>query len=227
MSDKILEGEIVNVNLESEELQQQIEDTTEAILEGNALFVSGFARLGYLLNIVRQKKYWQDWGHSSFGSYIKEIETRVKRGRSQIYSAISVADRLLPYTDEATLEKIGISKATELAKMIKFTGAAPSDSALRLAENPLIEIEEFKAFLHEENHVQKLDDKGKFFDLKGFYCTPEERQEIEYVFDLAAKIDPPIPQETSEWERRKEIIFRLIREFRGTYEQEILGEHND
>jgi hypothetical protein len=202
-------------------LEINIQETMEAIRSGHMQFVAGFARLGYLLNEVRNNKTWQEWGWESFGKYIQSIEEQIQKGRSQIYNAISVAERLLPYTDELTIEKIGISKATELAKIIKFTGAAPSAEILEHASDPAIEVTEFKAELYETYKVQKLDDRGKFYDLKGFYCTDEERAEIDLVFDLACKVDPPIPQETSEWERRKEVVFRLIREFRGTYEPEV------
>jgi hypothetical protein len=223
MTDKIINAEIVPINLESEELQQQIEDTAEAIVEGNALFVSGFARLGYLLNIVRQKKYWQDWGFPSFGAYIKDIETRIKKGRSQIYGAISAVDRLLPYADEGQIEKMGITKALELSKMVKLTGSAPSSDILKSAMDSEVDSGEFKAKLFQENNVLKAEDKGTYYDIGGFYATEDEVLELDKAFDLATQTDPPIPQETSEWQRRKEVYLRLSREFIGTYENEVYG----
>lgn len=215
----MVEGELIN--LESEELQQNIDSTMEDIQRGHLLFVSGFARLGYLLNEVRKKRYWEDWGFPSFGVYIKDIETKIQKKRSQIYNAISVADRLLPYANETQIQDMGITKATELAKIIKLTGKTPSSETLEHAVNKTIEVDEFKAELHEVYAVQNLDEKGKFYDLHGFYCTDEERQEIEYVFDLAAKLDPAIPQEYSEWQRRKEITMRLIRSVKIEWEHEV------
>lgn len=217
---KIVDAHIVT---ESEDMAAEIEKTIQDIQSGHLLFVSSFARLGTQLNEVRRDKLWEQWGHPSFGAYIKSIETRIKKGRSQIYGAISVAERLLPYTSENEIEEMGISKATELSKMVKLTGAAPSNSALSLAKNPLIETEELKAFLYEESHVQKLDERGKYRDLGGFFATDEEWAEIQLVFELGSKIDPVISQETSEWMRRKEIIFRLIRSVRIEWEHEAKG----
>jgi len=217
--------ELVKIDLEAETISQDIETTMENIQAGHVLFVTSFARLGFLLCQVRKHQYWEEWGYESFGAYIKEIETKIKKGRSQIYNSISVAERLLPYASEEQIEKMGISKATELAKMIKLAGP-PSPAAVNMAENPLIEVDELKAYLHEKNKVQKLDDKGKFYDLKGFFVTEEERAELDFVFELATKVDPPIPQETSEWERRKQVMFRLIAEFRAQYEEEVYGKHS-
>jgi len=215
--------EIVQTDAEAaNQTRLEIETTIEKVVAGHFLFTTGFARLGNLLFEVREKKYWLEWGFESFGEYVKDVEKKIHKSRSQIYLAISTSKNLLPYTDHESIEKMGITKAAELAKVVQITGQPPTEKMMSLATDPQVEVADFKNEIYEEaNIIRNPDEKGKFFDLKGFYCTDEERQEIEAGFELAAKVDPPIPQETSEWQRRKEIIIRLVREFRATYEAEV------
>jgi len=167
---------------------------------------------------VKTKKYWKDWGYDSFGKFVDHVKEKVNKGRSQIYNTISVAEKLLPYAQESDIEKMGITKANELAKMVKATGIPPTPELISYAVDPEIEADEFKASIYETYKVQKMDnEKGKYRDLGGFFATDEEWAEIQEVFDFVSKIDPPISQETSEWARRKEIIWRLCAEWKSTY----------
>jgi hypothetical protein len=203
---------------EKEQLLEDIHKTLDAIQHGHNEFVTGFARLGTLMVEVKTNKYWKDWGYESFGKFVDHVKEKVNKGRSQIYNTISVAEKLLPYASESDIEQMGISKANELAKMVKATGEAPTEQIIHHAKNPLFEVEEFKAILYEKYKVQKMDDeKGKYRDLGGFFATDAEWDEIQEVFEVVAKVDPPIPAESSEWARRKEIIWRLVAEFRSTY----------
>lgn len=203
---------------EAKQLLEDIHKTLEAIQHGHNEFVTGFARLGTMLVEVKQNKYWKDWGFESFGKFVQYVEEKVKKGRSQIYNTISVAEKLLPYVSESGIEKMGITKASILAKVVKETGLEPSLEVKEAAVNPQVEADEFKATVYGNYKVQNMDnEKGKYRDLGGFFATDEEWQEIQEVFALAEKQDPPILNETSEWARRKEIIWRLCAEFKATY----------
>jgi hypothetical protein len=203
---------------EAKQLLEDIHETLERISHGHNEFVTGFARLGTMLVEVKNHKYWKDWGYESFGKFVDHVKEKVNKGRSQIYNTISVAEKLLPYASEADIEQMGISKANELARVVKVTGKAPTSSLLEFAKDPKVEVEEFKASLYETMKVQKMDnEKGKYRDIGGFFASDEEWAEIQAVFELAAKIDPPIPQEYSEWARRKEIIWRMCADFKATY----------
>jgi hypothetical protein len=203
---------------EAKQLLEDIHETLERISHGHNEFVTGFARLGTMLVEVKNHKYWKDWGYDSFGKFVDHVKEKVNKGRSQIYNTISVAEKLLPYASEADIEQMGISKANELAKMVKATGTAPSQDILANALNPKMEVEEFKADLYETYKVQKMDnEKGKYHDIGGYFATDEEWEEIQSVFESVAKEDPPISQETSEWARRKEIIWRLCANWKSSY----------
>ena len=139
----------VQAENEAKQLLEDIHETLERISHGHNEFVTGFARLGTMLVEVKTKKYWKDWGYDSFGKFVDHVKEKVNKGRSQIYNTISVAEKLLPYASEADIEKMGISKANELAKIVKITGKAPTSSLLAFAKDPKVEVEEFKASLYE------------------------------------------------------------------------------
>jgi hypothetical protein len=203
---------------EAKQLLEDIHETLERISHGHNEFVTGFARLGTMLVEVKNHKYWKDWGYESFGKFVDHVKEKVNKGRSQIYNTISVAEKLLPYASEIQIENMGITKASELGKLVKMTGVGPTPEVIEWAVDPEIEADEFKAAIYDTYKVQKMDnEKGKYRDLGGFFATDEEWAEIQEVFEFVAKIDPPISQETSEWARRKEIIWRLVAEFKSTY----------
>lgn len=192
------------------------------IKDAHLTAVRGFARLGNLLFEVRAKKYWLMWGAPSFGQYIKDLEDSTGLGRTQTYQAISVAEVLLPVTSEESIEKMGISKASELKKYMADTGRKPTKALIAKAEDENVTIAELRADLFKAQNGDGQD-KGKYRDLKGFFATDEEWAEIQRAFSIAEKIDPVIPKETPQPVRLKEVLMRLCGEFISTYAAEVEG----
>jgi hypothetical protein len=183
-----------------------------------------FAKLGSLLLKIRAKKYWAAWDFTSFSKYIQSLRKQVKKGRTQLYATIGIAEQLLPIVGEAAIEKMGISKAAELKRVVKSTGGRrPSEKLLEAAVNSEVSLEEFRVAVFEETHV-KSDHPGTFRHMPGFLATAEEWAWFEAGYDIVAKTDPPISHETPEWARAKEIQFRLLANFRATFEAEVTGE---
>lgn len=221
----IYEAEIVNelvlaageIKGEATWAKQAVDSLLIQIHSSESILRRDFAQLGTLLLRIRTKKYWQEWGFQSFGAYIDSIETKISKGRTQLYGYISVADKLLPFISGEDLSNIGIAKATLLAQHVGKTGKAPSDSAISLAQNPLITADELKATLFSSENPES-GQLGKYWDWGGSYVTVDERLEIERAFDCAKKVDPIIPNNWPEHIQRKEIMLRLSREFLATYE---------
>lgn len=188
------------------------------IRRGELALASNFARLGSLLVQIRAKRYWQLWGFHSWSAYIESIRGSVEKGRSQLYQVIGVAEQLLPVVSEQELVEMGISKAIELKRLLKSTGVKPSPEVVAKAKDPAVTIQELRAELATSTHSDEFPRPGTWYDLGGFYATPEERQEIERGFNCAIHTDPVIPLDWPEWARKKEVVTRLAQEYLATYE---------
>lgn len=197
------------------EYKTKVETLLSTISESEWNLGKGLVQLGNTLFEIRRGKVWKEWGHESFGAYIDTIREKIDKSRSHLYSAISVAEKLLPSVEESVLEEMGIGKASALAKHVKNTGQPPSDELVEKARDPKTTIKELRAELHQEIHP---DDKGVFWDLKGFFVTEDERDVLLRAFKVAETTDPAIPKETSDSMRRKEIFMRFAMEYLSQYE---------
>ena len=191
-----------------------------AIRDDERELAASYVKLGVLLLRVRSTRYWLLWDFDSFGKYIESIRERVQKGRTQLYQCLGIAEKLLPIVGEEKLIQMGVSKAGELKRVMALTGRAPSEELVEKAINDDVGLQEVRAAAFEEAHA-KPDKPGAYWDMGGFFLTPDERKEIEAAFDVARRTDPPIDQELPEWAQRKEIILRLSREYYGTYCQQV------
>ena len=172
-----------------------------------------YVEIGLALDEVENTKAWMV-RHRSYDSYIKEhCEPKFGKSRTQLYGARAAAKYLLPEVSKEKLIEIGISRAMQLASYVKTTGK-PAGVLLDKALDPKVDVDQFKAAIAEAKHERP--EKGKWFDLGGFFCTPEEKEEIERGFKAAVE-QGPLPQEASEWFVRKTVIQRLVMEFLSTY----------
>jgi hypothetical protein len=172
-----------------------------------------FLEIGVAMLAVQKAKAWLARA-KSWDSYVMDCGKRFGRGRTAIYSYTSVAERLLPHMPAKQLVEIGISKAQPLAQYAKrLTGKLP-ENLIESAINPEVGVEEFRASIAEVQHDKP--EKGKWFDLGGFFCTADERIEIESGLERAETIEP-LPEDTPAWLARKIAIQRLIAEFLSTY----------
>lgn len=199
-------------------LREEVDRLLSAIHNHELKLATSYVRLGNTLLKVRTKRCWEGWGFVSWGSYIDSLRERIDRARSQLYSYIAVSEILLPQVPEDVLESIGISRALELKRFATLSGKRITPELLATATDPKKGIAELRAAVFEAMH-QKPDDVSKrYFDLCGFFCSSDERKEINRGFEVAAQVDPPISAETPEPARRLEVMLRLCREFVSTWE---------
>ena len=202
--------------IEAQKISQEIDSVSSNIRSNEQSADSGWVKLGSLVSTVRQKKYWHSYGFHSFGSYVVSLEPKVKRKRSQVYLCVGVIEKLENQIPLADLEKMGISKAYELKKYATESGKIVPEDLIKTALDPETDLTELKATVADALH-KSPDEKGTWFDFGGFYVTPDEKQQIEDIVELAKSVDPAIPHNIPEHVIRKEVFMRLIMEFQATY----------
>lgn len=175
-----------------------------------------YVEVGTALLAVRNEKAWLHRDFHSYDSYVRNAEARFGRSRSALYGYVSVAERLLPSVKESDLIGMGITRAQSLAKYVKASNKKPSQDLIEAASDPTIGVDQFKATIAEKLH-EKPEAPGKWFDVGGFYVSPEEQEEIERGFKVASETDPAIPNDIPEWLHRKAVIQRLVMEFLASY----------
>ena len=83
--------------VEAKKVEEQIDSATSTIISATRTLASNYARLGSLLNTVRERKFWLLGSYKSFGEYIKHVEKKYDIGHSQLYLGISIAQNLSVY----------------------------------------------------------------------------------------------------------------------------------
>lgn len=197
---------------------KQIDRLLDEIKSGELSLATNYAKLGSQLLRVRSKKYWLSLGFRSFGKYVESVKERISLGRTQLYMFISVAEKLLPSVTEEDLNKMGITKALELQRVVVQTGRGPSKELVDHALDPDTTREKLRGAVFQSLN-QPADEPATYFDFGGCYLTAGEREEIKRGFDVAERVDPAIPIEWPEHTRKKEVMLRFAREFLATYEQ--------
>jgi hypothetical protein len=205
-------------------LRQEIYNELGQIIPHEVELDRGYIRLGALLFTFKKKEYWRQLNYPNFDGFLIELAENFKRGRTQLYSYLAVAENLLPSISENELDEMGIGKASELKRALAGDSTRELTSTLiSLATNPLITVKELRAAIHSEFNIK--DDPrpaGTWLDLGGFYATEEERKE----FDEAIKIGVAvlnIKKETPDWIKVKEVLLYSLRDFASTYGPEVYG----
>ena len=181
---------------------------------------SSYARLGALLLEVKKNQYWITYGYQRFGSYMDFVRGKIDRRRSQVYEFLSVAEALLPYLTEGQLEDIGITKAHELKRFVKMSLVRPPVQLMDAALDPKITSAELRVEVNKILHHEE-EPQGRWRDLGGAYWADEEWAEYQQAFELARRVDPPIPINTPDHVVLKIVLSRFSQEFIGTYSEEI------
>lgn len=207
-----------NANL----VAHKIESLLGAIKTGELNLATNYVQLGNQLLTVRSNKYWVPLGFGNFGKYIESVKDRIQIGRTQLYLYISTVEKLLPSVNESQLNQMGISKAVELQRVVSQTGAQPPQELIDFALDPNVTREGLKGEVYKHLNITTPADTGIYFEI-GCYVTQEEREEIQRGLDVATKVDPVIPTDWPENNRKKEILLRLVREFLATYQTEVEG----
>lgn len=172
-----------------------------------------FLEIGVAMLAVQKAKAWLSRA-KSWDSYVMDCGKRFGRGRTALYGYTSVAERLLPHMPAAQLVEMGISKAQPLAQYARHHEGKLPANLVNKAIDSGVGIEEFKAAVAETQNEKP--EKGSWYDLGGFFVTPEEKEEIERGLSRAAEVEP-LPGDCPEWLRKKIIVQRLVAEFLSTY----------
>lgn len=171
-----------------------------------------FLEIGVAMLAVQRAKAWLVRARS-WDSYVMDCGKRFGRGRSSLYGYTSVAERLLPHMPAEQLVEMGIGKAQPLAQYARHHDGNLPENLICKAMDSGVGLEEFKAAVAE---TQSPLEKGKWYEIPGFFVTPEEKEEIERGFVRAAEVEP-LPEDCPEWMKNKIIVQRLIAEFLSTY----------
>jgi hypothetical protein len=201
-----------------EEIYAQLDKASadEVVLE------QSWMRLGKLLLRCKNAEAWRPAGFQSFELFMLHLRDRYNRGKTQLWSYMTVAEKLSPTIDAKTLEEIGISKALELKRGLKKSGGkAIPQEIIDKARLQATTIKEVRALLAQAFNLSP-DDKGTWFDLDGFFVTTEEKQEfVSAVRTTLALLG--IAKDIPNHIQRKEVIFAWAREFIGTHAAEVHG----
>jgi len=207
-------------NLEAQSTLTEIDSLADNICAEEKQLNSRWVRLGVLVHTVRAKKYWLEAGCQNFGQYVEYVGLRVGKGRSQVYQYVSVAETLLPQISEAVLTEMGITDANELKKMAVATGKPVPQNIIDAALDPDKTIDHLKADIADVTHEAPVD-KGKWFDLGGFYLTDDEKALVGSAYKTATQLDPVIRHDIPGHIQTKEVVLRWCQEFLSTYQENV------
>lgn len=199
----------------------------DRISQAEAGLENGYVQLGTLLLKFKSEESWRDLGYKGFDAFLSELYTRFRKRQSQLYQYTTVAEKLLPHIDGKILDEIGISKAIELKRALKYSSKPPrevlTDDVIATARDSKKTIKELRALLQCANHLppdEKL--QMSWTDFGGAYMSPEEKKEyLEAVKATLALLN--VPRETPEWIQHKMVFAAWYREFHATHAAEVYG----
>lgn len=172
-----------------------------------------FLEIGVAMLAVQKAKAWLSRA-KSWDSYVMDCGKRFGRGRTALYGYTSVAERLLPHMPAKQLVEMGISKAQPLAQYARFHEGKLPANLVNKAVDPEVGTEEFRAAVAETQNQKP--ENGKWYQIPGFFVTPEEKEEIERGLRVAGEVEP-LPEDCPEWLKTKITVQRLVAEFLSTY----------
>lgn len=209
-------------------IQHRLEVTLDEIQVAQDGLEKNFAQLGSDLLKVQQSKFWILYGtYKSYNDWQKSIESRVRKGRSQLYAVKTIAEALLPYTGEDDLVEMGVSKASALASAIKKSGGKrPTDKLLNEAKDQKVTVEKLGELIADSYGARDESEVGTWFALGGIFFSADEKAEFLRAVRVACKIDPVLPYIIDKWEdatapQKKEVLWRMSSTFLAEYEPQV------
>lgn len=190
----------------------RVDDIANAVGANVVNLERNFVSLGAALYEVYRDQHWMVAGHGSFGKYLRSLEPRAKRGRTQLYHCLGVVQDLLPHTTEHDLVEIGITKAILLRKALT-SGADVGE---------LVEDAKTKTKDELEDLVGETtgDDEGpgRWVSFGGARYTEDELEEFIRAVNITLRTDPPIQVgggAIKKWsevppQAKKEVLFRWL-----------------
>jgi hypothetical protein len=142
-----------------------------------------FVKLGVMLDIVREKQFWREWGFKSIGEFMDSIK---EIGRASLYHYAQVARTLGPLVDENKLVQMGLKDADVLMAFPRQKRKLPDEFVDR-ALDPNVTSDQ----LHAEV-VEALGgpppEEHKYYTMT-YYATKEGQAEIEKALAAVTKIE--------------------------------------
>jgi|SRR6266704_162822 len=210
------------VQYQAGQLLEQIYGTLNAATQHEWQLEQSWTHLGKLLLEFKNGEHWRAVGFNSFERFMMELRDKYNRGKTQLWSYLTVAETLLPTIDAATLEEIGITKALVLRRAVTQTQRPIPQEILDKAKDKATTIKELRAIVGAALHLPDMIQDGTWFDFDGCFMTPEEREEFKDTVRLTATL-LELKKGLPEHVQRKEIFFAWLREFRGTHATEVYG----
>ena len=216
-------GALAEVSATAEEMRRKIFNVLENTTVQVFTLEQNWIRLGVMLSEFKAQEHWRQFKeYQTFDDFISELKHRFNRGRTQLYSYLSVAEQLLPTIGAEKLEQMGISKALELKRAMKKLEGKPLPAGLlEAALDPKSTTTELRGAVGAALHITE-EPKGSWFDLQGFFMLPDERKEFKEAF-LATEGVLGLSNTLPDHIRRKEVILAWMREFYGTHAAEFNG----
>jgi len=213
-SEQIVQGEVVTVF-------EQINVLIKKLLTAEASLDHGYAKLGMLLTEVSEQELWREAGYGSFDKYLLELSETYHRGRTQLYAYFSSVREMKPYLTEDQMNVMGISKLNVLKGATKKLGFPPNSSVIDVALDPKATVSEVRKAIAQTHSLTEEESQGTWFDLGGFFVTPEERLVIKEGFEATWRTDPVIQKSVKEQIRLKEGLLRLCMEYLSTHQDSV------
>lgn len=197
------------------ELLDKIHAQLGAAVLNETILEKSWMELGQTLLLVRDTEEWQAAGFESFAQFMMGLREKYKRGKTQLWNYLTVAESLLPTISALALEDMGISKAIELKRALRKTGKAIPTEIVQAATNSATSAGDIRKLLGNAFNIAP-DDKSKWYDLDGIFMTVEEREEFKETV-LLTKAEMDISPATPEHVRRKMVWFAWMQEYRATH----------
>lgn len=213
------------------ETASALRDKIYAVLQNIGAAEAGlehsYIKLGELLLSFEKAECWRAFGYNGFNAFLAELYTRFHKRQTQLYQYTRVAEKLLPYVSAATLDQIGISKAIELKRALKYSNKPPRDvlsaEIVDAARDSKKTIRELRALLQQANALPP-DEKLQmvWVDFGGAFMSAEQKAEyLAAVKMTLALLD--VKRETPEWLQHKIVFEAWYKEFAGTHTAEVYG----
>ena len=218
---------IVLFRITAEGLRQDIYDQLGQIGKAENSLEHSYVRLGAMLCAFKAGEYWRDLAsmdgviYPNFDAFMLELRDHFQKGRTQLWSYLGVAEKLLPLVSAEKLDAMGISKALELQRVVK-RGQKLTPEAVAEAVAPETTIKQLRASLAEMYQI--VDDRptGTWFDFDGAFFTSEEKKEFEDAVRVTVML-LGLKKEIPAHIQRKEIFLAWAREFLGTHSADVYG----
>ncbi len=210
-------------SLRSNEIVSAIDRELALLKSSENILNRGYARLAGLLVIAKLNESWRDENHPSFGAYVMSVANFLGKSHQQIHAYITAAEKLLPLVGEGGLDKMGISKATELVRASRKSSKPLTPALLEAALDPSKRVDEIRALAHAELELGGVAPKGRYLDIGGFYVDDEQYKTFVEAVKISQRI-LALPQDMPDWQQRQRIILFWAQEISGTYAADVYGE---